>query len=658
MISSAIYLLLSIIALGLLIFIHELGHYFMARRVGMRVEAFGIGFGQPIWKWMRDGVEWRLNWIPFGGYVKIKGLEADESVDPYTIPDGFFGRPPLDRIKVSLAGPLANLILAFILFGLLWISGGREKTISEYSAKIGWLDRNSELFADGVRPGDQIVAYGDLPFTAAKDHVYAVITAQDDLEVKGEHIDYFDGTETSFDHTVKVYPNPLYIDKAIKTAGILISASFVVYDPQKSLTAADELQRMLIEGSPLTHSGLEPGDRVLWANGELIFSQPQLSALINEPRTLVTIQRGDQLLLRRIPKTNVQDLRIDPMFRDELTDWQYEAGLQKNRMTHLVIAPYNLTHDAVVEEAIAYIDADHQKQAFPEIRYSDLEEALKPGDKIVAVGGEPIQFSHQLLAKLQIPKVVMIVSRDGLEQPPLLWNQVDTDFYEGVDWDELQKLIQGIGVANSVTSVGKLHLLPPITPKVRTAFALTPQAQSLVANEQLEMRKEFEAIEDAERRSQALQMLDERERQLFLGPPNFQDRRVVYNPTPVALFTGVAAEIERTLKAFITGTLSPKFIAGPVGLVHTIQVNWASGIKEGLFWMGVVSLNLGILNLLPIPVLDGGSICFSLFELVTRRKLKMKTLERFVVPFALLLVMFFIFLTYNDISRILSRFFG
>ena len=80
--------------------------------------------------------------------------------------------------------------------------------------------------------------------------------------------------------------------------------------------------------------------------------------------------------------------------------------------------------------------------------------------------------------------------------------------------------------------------------------------------------------------------------------------------------------------------------------------------KEGLFWLGAVSLNLGILNLLPIPVLDGGDCMLFLFELISRRRIKIKTLEKMIVPFALLLIVFFVFLTYNDVSRILTNLFG
>src|ERR1700704_1985386 len=106
MIFSILYIIFAILALSFLIFIHELGHFIMARRVGMRVETFAIGFGKPIFSWEHDGVKWQIGWILFGGYVKIAGQDFDKDKDPYSIPDSFFGKSPLDRIKVAVMGPL------------------------------------------------------------------------------------------------------------------------------------------------------------------------------------------------------------------------------------------------------------------------------------------------------------------------------------------------------------------------------------------------------------------------------------------------------------------------------------------------------------------------------------------------------------------------
>src|SRR3989338_3656807 len=112
MIESILYAIFAILGLGFLVFIHELGHYFVARRGGMRVEAFAIGFGKPLYTWEHKGVKWHINMLPFGGYVKIAGMHKEKGVEPSDIVDGFFGKSHWKRIQVALAGPVVNIVFA------------------------------------------------------------------------------------------------------------------------------------------------------------------------------------------------------------------------------------------------------------------------------------------------------------------------------------------------------------------------------------------------------------------------------------------------------------------------------------------------------------------------------------------------------------------
>ena len=80
---TIIYFILAALALGVLVFIHELGHYFIAKKTGMTVEVFSIGFGKPFLKWRWHNVDWQLCWLPFGGYVKIAGMEFSEKRQVY-----------------------------------------------------------------------------------------------------------------------------------------------------------------------------------------------------------------------------------------------------------------------------------------------------------------------------------------------------------------------------------------------------------------------------------------------------------------------------------------------------------------------------------------------------------------------------------------------
>ena len=119
-----------LVVLGVLVFIHEMGHYLAARWRGVHVEAFSIGFGAPFARWTdRVGTEWRLCWLPLGGYVKLHGQERPEDVAPEVraawLPGRtFHEKPVLSRAIVVAAGPIANFLLAAVLFSIMfWIQG-------------------------------------------------------------------------------------------------------------------------------------------------------------------------------------------------------------------------------------------------------------------------------------------------------------------------------------------------------------------------------------------------------------------------------------------------------------------------------------------------------------------------------------------------------
>lgn len=652
MIISFMYVILAILGLSFLIFIHELGHYLVARRVGMRVEVFAIGFGKPIYSWEKDGVKWQIGWLPFGGYVKIAGSEMSDDKSPYDIPDGFFGKKPLDRIKVALAGPLVNLLFAFFVFALLWATGGREKNFSEFTHVIGWVDPQSELYANGLRPGDQISAYNDQPYQGAKDNLYAPMTGSAQIAVKGDKVNYQNSEKTPFDYTVKVYSHPNSLEKGIMTAGILQPASYIIYN-----RLANGAENPLPEGSPLLGSGIEYGDRIFWVDGELIFSSQQLNHILSEHTTLLTIKRGNETFLARVPRVPTKELKPNIEFRDELADWQFAAGLQNTKFTNLYFIPYNLTNGAVVENQLKFIDKDNEIAAFPEHSFSSLEKPLQPGDKIIAVGGTPINSSHELLSLIQKYRVNIIVERDPNVTKPLSNKLADADFEQQVNNAALQVIVDSIGTSSPIRTSGNYVLLKAVTPKTRSEFILAPEKQALLNAELIAQKKRLDGIEDPARRAQELRLWEGQEKRLLLGLPGIQDKRVSYNPSPSELFFNVFNEIWRTLGALVSGSLNPKWISGPIGIVQVVQESSMTGIKEALYWLGAISLNLGFLNLLPIPVLDGGTILISLFELVTRKRIHPKTLEKMVIPFAVLLIVFFIFLTYNDLSRLFGGFF-
>src|SRR3990172_11743791 len=166
----------------------------------------------------------------------------------------------------------------------------------------------------------------------------------------------------------------------------------------------------------------------------------------------------------------------------------------------------------------------------------------------------------------------------------------------------------------------------PVSTKNLNDFPLSENQKERLANELSAQRKEIEKIEDSEQKAAALRLLEEGQKKVMLGIV-LQDRLVTYNPSPFSMFFSVFKETYRTLVAVVTGVLSPKWLAGPGGIVQVMQYGWSLGVKEALFWLSMISLNLGIINLLPVPVLDGGHICFAIWESITKKPIKSKTID-------------------------------
>ncbi len=136
-----------------LIVLHEAGHFTAAKAVGMRVERFSLFFGPLLVKWRRGETEYGIGPIPLGGYVKISGMNPREDLPPEVIPRAYFNQPVWKRIVVILAGPVVNIVIAFLLLAALyWANGYYSQT-----TKVATIDRHAPA-STVLRPGDKIVS--------------------------------------------------------------------------------------------------------------------------------------------------------------------------------------------------------------------------------------------------------------------------------------------------------------------------------------------------------------------------------------------------------------------------------------------------------------------------------------------------------------------
>ena len=633
-----LHIFLAILGLGFLVFIHELGHYFVAIKTGMKVEAFGIGFGKPIFTWERKGVKWHICMLPFGGYVRIAGMQKEGALEPSEIPDGFFGKSPWKRIQVALAGPVVNIAFAFIVFVGLWMLGGMNQPYSEHTRRIGWIDPQSALYLQGVRPGDVIEKYDGRDFGGLKDLMIASVMQGKETRIEGYTIDYDSGDKTQFDYTLKKYSDPLQKKEKLQTIGVKAPAQYLIFDEKSSP-----------KGSPIIESGIQSGDRLLWADGEILFSYPQLTTIVNGSTAFLTVQRGDQIFQTKVPRVHIDDLKMSSYERAEIDDWQHETGI-KGRLQDLSFVPYTLSPDCLVESRLNFIVKEDQIRSFEQCERCALFNPLQEGDRILAVDGLSVKNSYDLLERLQKRHVLLIVERDPAIASSVDWQEADRQF-DQLNLSDLHAVVGAIGTNQSIPSAGNLVLLSPIEPRSYADMAISSEEKSALAKQNEQQIRQVEEIKDPQQKIETLEQLELQQRRLVLGA-NLHDRQVAYNPNPIQQFSEVMGDTWRTMASLFTGQLNAKYMSGPVGIVQVVQNSWSYGFKAVLFWMAVISLNLGVANLLPLPVLDGGHILFSCIEMVTKKPIPSKTMERLIIPFVGLLIALFIFITFHDISRL------
>ena len=159
------YLIPFIVLITVVVFVHEYGHYYFAKKCGVGVTDFSIGFGKEIFGWNdKSGTRWKICWIPLGGYVKFFGdrnvfseAEQAEILKKYDKDDQaklFVLKPLYQRTLVVAAGPIANFILAFFIFTFIYMFTGKDMT----PAVIHEVQNDSPAYAAGLKRNDRIIS--------------------------------------------------------------------------------------------------------------------------------------------------------------------------------------------------------------------------------------------------------------------------------------------------------------------------------------------------------------------------------------------------------------------------------------------------------------------------------------------------------------------
>ncbi len=534
-----------ILVVGGLVFVHELGHFLVAKALGVKVLRFSIGFGPRLLWWTVGETEYRISALPLGGYVKMAGDVPGEETAPEDRGRGFFEQPPWKRIAIGVAGPFSNFVFPVLLFFFLFLSQNGELTAGP---GVGTVAPGSAAERAGLQPDDRIVSiavegrpavamrwWGDLVDVVSSHPGDRLVLSVEragqpvTLQVVPETEERFNGVEQERRGVIGVmgtWPAAVVAPAAPGVAG--------------ALQPFDEVTK--VAGAPVAHFGEVA--RAFAAAG----CRPVDLEVRRGPAARAT------LALAGVPTC---------------------AGDR----------PSVVAVDPIVSAVIARVDEGSPA----------AKAGLVRGDVITAIDGRLVRSFRDLA---------------GLE----------TGLKAGVP---LELSLAGGRVAR-VVPVEELRRDPATGEKV-------PRLVLGLAGERAGAGVELDVVRvrldrgRAELASEALGETWRLTRMTALG------------------IAGIA-----------TGKLSHRQVGGIITLFDQSRDAAAQGWGTLFFWMALVSINLGIMNLLPVPVLDGGHVVTALIEQAIHRPLSMRVREVATYVGLLLLGLLMILAFRNDIARLMG----
>jgi regulator of sigma E protease len=271
-----------VFVLGVLIFVHELGHFLMARRIGVRVVTFSLGFGPKLLSVRRGDTEYCLSAIPLGGYVKMAGETTDDARTG--APDEFLSKTKWQRFQVLVMGPVMNLVFAVVVAAIAISQGERVPAYQNQPVIVSGLSPNSAAERAGIQPGDRIVAVNGTP-VATWEQFAEIVAPRPNRDVE------LTVQRAGRTETIRLVPEAVGKYEVGSIGVIPIARPQLVTVPPRS---------------PAAEGGLLPGDTIVGVGNEPSPSYERLLGLIrshqDQPLTFEIERNGGRRTLTITPR--------------------------------------------------------------------------------------------------------------------------------------------------------------------------------------------------------------------------------------------------------------------------------------------------------------------------------------------------------------------
>ncbi len=605
-------IVIAIFTLGFLIFIHELGHFLAARRCGIRVDKFSIGFGPKLIGFRRGDTEYCISLIPFGGFVKMPGENPEERTGA---PDEFPSAPVGHRIFVAIAGPAMNVAFGIIVFSLIYLFSGEYVRKSLETTQIGHIVDGSPAQAARLQPGDKLISINGKRLKDWRD-LRMVVAINPDEELDIEIIR--NGQKQTL-YNVKTDTKEV---KARKIGQLGVSP--------KQEVLISQVER----GSWAEKSGLKTGDLIDKVNNETIYTYADLEEISRQKHgttVQLEIRRGFIFEIEGIRQENLNEglipLQLRNLFKKHNVALSQDASISTIEdgegwtITDLDKV-YTLQEDegkinVFKDNGGSFVENLHvdwklvvgaiQKDSYIEA------EGIQVGDQLISIDGVPVQnfvFDQKVkeLTKIHGDQLVEFeFHRDLPLRTESENNRTDSNTLDD----------QSVHRPDSETFTVMLNLMHP------------QDGERLLINE---MR------------------IDSTISGLALTEPV----RVTKYNLVTAWGRGIEESVSMVNQALsmvgqlVTGEVAPELLSGPVGIVTATAETARFGFRELIYFAGFISVNLAFVNLLPIPIADGGLILFFIIEKLRGKPLSIRKQMIIQQVSIVLIVGLFLYITWFD----------
>ena len=543
-----------LLLIGVLVFVHEFGHYIAARIFHVKVLNFSIGFGPRIGGFTRGGTQWDIRLLPLGGYVQMYGNDFEEITDK-SDPDyanAYNNKPIWQKAIINFAGPLLNLLFPIPILFLVFVA----TSTTDLPPQIGQVLNNSPAFGV-LEPGDVITKIGDTEVEGWS-RVQEIISDNPGEELK------FTIIRNGVEKVVTITPEEAVIRDAMDIMKETKGRIGVTPDPASSVIGITSTT-----GLAATY-GLQTFDEIAEINGIAVHTYVELEQALAR-------NSKDELRIRY--------LRPSPL--------SVAYGDYNLLVPNEVVIPKHVTTPEELGIAsdnmfLTDIDAD-----------SPADKAgLKKGDCIVELDGEKMSVFRSFVDKLT------------------------------VTWEDPHELTirRGDEIFKTTLQLERIKITGEFQEEVPIIYSGFYHSNKYVIPETIE-KSGAERFRNAAKKSFIL---------------------TVKCSTMLAVYIG---------KMF-QGKGSTKDLGGPIMIGHMAAKAGSEGFDTFLRMLAVISINLGVINLVPIPLLDGGKLAILLVEAIKRGPISMRA-RQIVMYIGLALVLLLLMLAFkNDIERVWNLFFS